>query len=269
MQDYHIHTKLCGHATGEMHEYVEAAIARGLDEMGFADHLPFIPRRVPGLTMHPNQLPGYVKEVQNLQDKYPEIRIKLGIEADFLPGYEEQTAEMLEPYPFDYIIGSIHFIGSWGFDDPRQTDEWKRRHIDEVYHEYYKLLRQSARTGLFDIIGHCDLVKKWGHRPAVDLSDEIERTADVFAETGVAIELNTSGLRKPVEEMYPAFDILSIYSKYNIPLMINSDAHDPSEVAADFDLALDWAGELGYTGLARYEQRLRIEELPLPQKMPV
>jgi len=226
--DYHMHTPLCGHAVGEPLEYAEAAMEAGLEEIGFSDHAPFVHYEDLGVTMNIKQLPEYYRMTEDVRKKYSNLlRIKIGIEADFVPGYEEKTKAILEDYPYDYVIGSVHFIKDWGFDNPDEYDKWDDHNVDLVYHDYYDLLRQSARSGLFDIMGHVDLVKKFGHRSTQDITDEVRKTAQVFKECGVAVEINTAGLRKPVREIYPSLSNLKLYAEAGVPLTFGSDAHDP------------------------------------------
>lgn len=258
--DYHMHTPLCGHAKGEPKEYVEHAIKIGLKEIGFSDHAPLVSHRDPTITMDFNEMPTYYAMIEDVQKKYPQITIKLGLEADFIPGYEHKTKEILAAYPYDYVIGSVHFIGQWGFDDPGQRDGWKSQDINQVYRDYYALLRQSAQTRIFDIMGHVDLVKKFGHRPTEDMSQEIQKTAKVFKECGVAVEINSSGLRKPVAEMYPAQSALQIYCDAGVPLTFGSDAHVPTDVGRDFDKAIALAKAVGYKEHLVFRKR-KIEKI--------
>ena len=137
-------------------------------------------------------------------------------------------------------------------------DSWNQKDINAVYKDYYELLRQSAQSGMFDIIGHCDLVKKFGHRATNDMSEEIRKTAKVFYQNDVCIEINTAGLRKPVGEMYPAPDALKIYCEEHVPLTFGSDAHDPLDVGKDFDKAANLARAAGYTEYVIFQQRLMI-----------
>jgi len=255
--DYHIHTNLCGHAVGEMADYVKEAINSDLEEIGFSDHLPLNGDSGKGqnLSMALDELPHYVNEVTNLRKSFPEIRIKLGIEADYVPGTESYTKELLTRYNFDYVMGSVHYIGEWAFDHPGERKEWDIRDVDTVYKEYFELLRKSARTSLFDIIGHCDLVKKFGNRPTTELSGDLDDTAKVFKEYGVAVEINTSGLRKPVDEIYPSLEILKVYREYDIPIVFGSDAHTPDDVGKDFDKAMSLARQAGYQEFVTFENR--------------
>ena len=255
MIDYHIHTKRCGHAEGEMAEYVEQAIAAGLPEMGFSDHLPFIHKRDPGYTMALEELPRYTEEVERLRTRYPKIRIKLGIEADYFPGREKETEKLISSYAFDYVLGSVHFIDGWGFDIPEEKENWQGKDVDAVYRKYFELLRQSAGVSFFNIIGHSDLVKKFGHRPSVTLDREIDETARIFKEEGVSVEINTSGLRKPAKEIYPSHLLLEAYHRYEVPIVFGSDAHAPKEVGKDFDQARLLAKKAGYQEALIYEGR--------------
>lgn len=261
--DYHMHTPLCGHAVGEPEAYVKQAIAVGLAEVGFSDHAPLVTGEDPRYTMKFSEQSLYHEMIHRVREKFQDFTIKLGIEADFVPGYESKTKDILSAYPYDFVIGSIHFINNWAFDDPDQTIRWKDKNIDQVYRDYYKLLRQSAESRLFDIMGHVDLVKKFGHRPIADLSDEVEETARVFKSCAVTIEVNTSGLRKPVKEIYPSLDVLKIYQKVGVPITFSSDSHDPQDVGRDYDKAKDLALAAGYREYRVFKNRQveRVEKL--------
>ena len=256
INDYHMHTPLCGHAIGEPQEYVEQAIKGGLQEIGFSDHAPMVHMVDPRITMNLQQLPQYYRMIEDVREKYKnQLRIKIAIEADFIPGFEDKTQAILDDYPYDYVIGSVHFIKDWGFDNPDDRSKWDQKDVNQVYRDYYDLLRQSAKTGFYNIIGHADLVKKFGHRASEDMTDEVQKTAQVFKECGVAVEINTSGLRKPVKEMYPALSNLEIYAKAQVPLTFGSDAHDPKDVGKNFASAVELAKEAGYKEYVLFKQR--------------
>jgi histidinol-phosphatase (PHP family) len=244
-----------------MEEYVEAAIAAGLKEYGFSDHIPMywlpLERRDPGIAMPMDQLEAYVTDVIRLRDRYPEIPIRLGIEADFVPGHEEALARLLEPYPWDYVIGSVHFLGDWGFDNPAEVARYAEWDISELYARFFALELKAARSGLFDLLAHIDLIKKFGHRPSHDLGRLYADVAARIAEAGVAIELSTAGLRKPVREVYPNPRLLQECCHRGVPLVISSDAHCPAEVGWGFADAAALARAAGYTQVARFEGRQR------------
>ena len=202
-----------------------------------------------------DELPDYVTEVMDLRKSFPEIRIKLGVEADYTPDSVSYTKELLTKHDFDYVMGSVHYIGEWAFDHPGERKKWDSKDVDLVYKEYFGLLRKSARTLLFDIIGHSDLVKKFGNRPTREFSKDLDDTANVFKECGVAVEINTSGLRKPVNEIYPSSEILKVYQKYDIPIVFGSDAHKPDDVGKDIDKAMALAEQAGYEKFVTFENR--------------
>lgn len=264
--DYHTHTTRCGHAVGTMAEYVEAAIAAGIREIGFSDHIPlyWMPeaKRDPGFAMQMEELEAYVADVCRLRERYPEIPIRLGIEADFIPGREEELARILRRFEWDYVIGSVHFIGDWAFDDPSRVNRYAEWDISELYAKFFTLEQMAAESGLFDILAHIDLIKKFGHRPSHDLGRLYADVAERIARAGVAIELSTAGLRKPVGEVYPNPTLLAECCRRGVPLVISSDAHSPEEVAWGFADAKALAMQIGYTEVVRFEQRKRFT-LPL------
>jgi len=259
--DYHMHTHLCGHAQGQPEDYAQQALKKRLTEIGFSDHAPLVSHREPEITMDFDQLPQYWDMIQAVKKQFEgKLVVKAGIEADFLPGYEDKTRAILDQYPFDYVYGSVHYLGHWAFDHPNGMDVWNISEVDEVYRRYYEQLRQSALSGMFDILAHVDLVKKFGHRPSSDLTAEVRETADVFRETGVTIEINTSGLRKTAKEIYPSLDALKIYAQADIPIIFGSDAHRPQEVAWEFAQAADLAIQAGYRQYVLFKDR-QIERL--------
>ncbi len=263
--DYHIHTPLCGHADGEPREYVERAIAVGLTEIGFSDHLPLSMYQQPGYAMRRDEVDGYVSMILDLAREYAsEMRILLGGEMDFFEQSVEQDAALLAEYPFDYAIGSVHFIGDgFAYDHSRNREHVRLYGIDAVYLASYELVAKAAATGLFRIIGHLDLAKKHGHRPvdATAVAAAASATLGAIKAAGSAIELNTAGWRKPVGEAYPAPALLAEAAALGIPLTFGSDAHRPRDVGADFDRALEVARACGYAGALRLSAD-EVEELP-------
>lgn len=255
--DYHMHTFLCGHASGKPEDYAEHALRLGLQEIGFSDHAPLVSHDDPSITMSFDELPHYHEMLEALKTQYAKkkLSIKIGIEADFIPGYEEKTKAILDAYPYDYVLGSVHFIGELAFDNPKQKDRLKTSNIDKVYSDYHTLLRKSAASGLFDIMAHVDLVKKFGDRPTKDMAAEIKETASIFKKSGVVIEINASGLRKPVKEIYPSLTDLLIYCQAGVPVTFGSDAHAPDEVGSGFKDALALAKKAGYREYVLFDKR--------------
>lgn len=259
--DYHTHTSLCKHAKGDAEEYIRKAIELGLDEIGCSEHNP-----MPGgfdekhrMTLEQYQT-VYAPRVTELREKYKgQIVVRRGIEADFFPGTEEWVGGFIRENDFDYVIGSVHFLGSWGFDDMVFVHNFEGRDIDDVYEKYFEAVRKSARSGLFDIIAHCDLVKKFGHRPKRDMTDTIRETMKEIRRNGLCIEINTSGLRKPVKEMYPSESILKIAHETGVPLTLGSDSHDPADVGADFAAASELIERYGNGRISVFSGRERRE----------
>ncbi len=262
LADYHLHTFLCGHASGTPEEYVRRAQELGLPEIGFADHAPLPFEGAEGYRMGPEKVPEYAAAVRRCREAFPGLPIRFGIEADYHPSAVDYVTDFLKANDFDYVIGSIHYINGWGFDDPLQKHHFENRDINEVYACYYDLVARLAATGLYDILGHADVVKKYGHRPSRDISD-LERAAlEAVARAGMALDVNTSGLRRTVAEIYPSLRILRTAREMGIGIVFGSDAHQPGEVGMDFDRALAHVRAAGYTHCRRYAGR-RHETVPL------
>lgn len=250
LPDYHIHTARCGHASGRMEEYVKQALTLGLKEIGFADHIPMYwldkKDRDPTLAMPEEELENYVRAVHMLQAEYPGINIRLGIEVDYIPGHEEKARRILERYPFDYVLGSVHYVDGWGFDNPAYIDRYKTIDLDRLYRRYFALVQQAACSGLFTIMAHPDLVKKFGYRPHTDLQELYDETARAFAEAGVCAEVSTAGLRVPAAEIYPSEEFLRACRNHAVPVTTGSDAHSPDLVGHGFDRAIELLTRVGY-----------------------
>jgi histidinol-phosphatase (PHP family) len=260
--DYHVHTARCGHATGAMERYVERAIEAGLTELGFSDHLfmYWLPpdRRDPELGMAEWEHEFYIEDVERCRSQFaPDISIRLSTEADFIPGHERELEAILRSYDWDYVIGGVHFVGDWGLDDARYMSGYDAWDIDDLYARYFDLIGASAETGLFDTIAHSDLVKKFGHRPRSDQRDAYAALASRLARAGTCVEVNTAGLRKPVGEMYPHPDLLRACRVAGVPVTLGSDAHAPTEVAADFAAASALIRSEGYDAYITFEKRKR------------
>src|SRR5712691_7142325 len=260
--DYHVHTARCGHATGAMERYVECAIEAGLTELGFSDHLfmYWLPpdRRDPQLGMAEWEHDFYIEDVERCRQRYAaDITIRLATEADFIPGHEAELEGILRRYDWDYVIGSVHFVDDWGLDDSRYLSGFDAWDIDALYARYLDLVGASAETGLFDTIGHADLVKKFGHRPAGDQSEIYARLAARLSKAGVCVEVNTAGLRKPCREIYPNPGLLRACWLSGVQATLGSDAHAPHEVAADLHKATTLMREVGYEAFTKYEARRR------------
>ncbi|MCP5535698.1 MAG: histidinol-phosphatase HisJ family protein [Akkermansiaceae bacterium] len=256
--DYHTHTPLCRHATGEPGEYVQAAITAGLSEFGISCHAPALPEPFDDWRMLHGQLPEYLQWIDRAKSEAGEnIPIRAGLECDWLPGCEAWIETLKGEYNWDYLIGSVHYLSGWDFDNPAWLEKWARTDVDDAWDRYWKTYANMAESGLFDILGHPDLIKKFGYKPQGDLSGYYEPAVDAIAASGCAIELNTAGWHKPCEEAYPEIGFLDLAYSAGIPLVISSDAHHPSEVARDFDKAVTLARQAGYTETLLFDQYQR------------
>lgn len=259
--DYHMHTPRCNHATGTVADYADAALAAGLKEIGMSDHSPMPNGFDAAWRMDHFELKDYIEEVKHAQKKYSgQLTIRLGIEADFHPGTESYVMEMIETHPWDYVIGSVHFIDDWGFDNPDAIQIWDSWKIEDAYCAYFNLVAESASSGLFNIIGHPDLIKKFGHRPPADsksVNSAMESMLQAVKEADVALEISSAGLRKPVGEVYPQATIIKRAAELGIPFSFGSDAHAPTEVGHAMDDCLHLLISLGVAEVATFANRQR------------
>jgi histidinol-phosphatase (PHP family) len=256
--DYHTHTHLCHHATGQPRDYVLAAQKAGLSEIGFSDHNP-MPTQFDDWRMAPEDLPTYLKMIEEVRAEFPNYPIRLGLECDYIPGYEDHIRFLTHQAPWDYLIGAVHYITpEWDVDNPKHIKKWKEHPVEEIWTLYFREYARMARTGLFDFVAHPDLVKKFGKRPEGDLASYYTESLDAIADTKLTLEISTAGLRKEVNEIYPSRQFLEMAFQRHIPVVINSDAHAPEEVGLSFDKAVKLAKEVGYTEIMRFEQRRAI-----------
>ncbi|MES2997159.1 MAG: histidinol-phosphatase HisJ family protein [Verrucomicrobiota bacterium] len=259
--DYHSHTPLCRHATGVPAAYVDAAIAAGLSEYGISDHAPQSPEPFDDWRMREDQLPEYFDWLASARDHAAgRIPVRAGLECDWLPGNERWIENLATRYPWDYLIGSVHYLGSWDFDNPGKISIWSTSDVEDIWVRYWKTYGEMAATGFFDILGHPDLVKKFGNVPGGDLNRFYEPAIDAIASSGAAIEINTAGWHKPCADAYPDSAFLELACSAGVPLVISSDAHAPAEVGRDFAKAINRAKSAGYRETLLFNQRQRIPE---------
>jgi histidinol-phosphatase (PHP family) len=256
--DYHMHTPLCRHATGEPVDYARRAVEIGLTEIGFSDHSPMRQDNFDNWRMNLSQLDDYVAKVRLAQKTFPQLTIRLAMEVDYLPGHEDWIRELAARHPWDYFIGSVHYVSdSWAIDDPQKLSEWNKRDSFEVWRIYFERLTMAAESKLFEIIGHADLPKKFGHKPNQNCTPLYEKFLDAARKSGCAIELNTAGLRKECKEIYPSREILKLAFQKGVPITFGSDAHKPEEVGMNFKEAIQMAREAGYKESCRFVKRTR------------
>ncbi len=257
--DYHMHTPLCRHATGDPVDYARQALAVGLTEIGFSDHSPMRQDDFDNWRMNFLQLDEYVEKVLKAQKDFPQLTIRLALEVDYFPNGEDWIRELAARQPWDYFIGSVHYVSdSWDIDNPAKLSEWKKRDAFEVWSAYFERLTMAAESGLFEIIGHVDLPKKFGIRPVQDCTPLYEKFLNAAKKSGCAIELNTAGLRKDCKEIYPSRQILELAFQKNVPITFGSDAHAPEEVGMNFTEAIQLARAAGYQQCCQFSKRRRM-----------
>lgn len=261
--DYHTHTALCKHAEGQPCDYLAIARRKGLREIAATDHCPTPYDYDPEHRMEMNQFEIY-KNWVNVARIENDCMVLFGVEADYFEGCKPFMSEWLSQYPFDLVLGSVHYLGSLNMADPDDLSLWESPDVNAVWRRYFALMGEMADTKLYDVVTHFDLPKRGGDRPRDrDLPDLVLPALDRIARAGMAIEINTSGLRHPISEMYPAPQILAWAREREIDITFGSDAHTPENVASNFDRALECAREAGYTHSVRFRRRRR-KKIPLP-----
>ena len=257
--DYHTHTRLCKHAEGDVEEYVRRALDIGLDEVGCSEHMPmphdFDLRHRPTIEEYTSV---YAPQVSEIAEKYKGgIAVRRGIEAEFLPGTEEWVAKFIREGDFDFVIGSVHFVGKNGSERSLFGREYHPEEIETLTIDYFESIRASAMSGMFDIVAHCDLVKKFGLRLGTRTEEAMRESMKAVKRSDLCIEINTSGLRKPEQDTYPGEHVLQIAKELKIPLPLGSDAHKPGQVGASFEKAIHLVEKYGDGEIALFEKRER------------
>jgi len=256
--DYHIHTFLCKHAEGSPVEYVKEAIRKGIDEIGFADHCPYPKGHDPRFRMETSQFEEYRNIVFEMRAKFAKPSIRFGLEVDWVPGRMDEVFEKINLEPLDYIIGSVHYTDDFAVDNPETISEWNKKDFaDKAWGRYMELVFEMVSSGLFNVIGHFDLPKKFGFYPT-DMKTINRSITEIFRVAGekrMVMEINSSGLRKPVREIYPSLEMLKMARSAGVRITFGSDAHAPSEVGADFDKAVELAKVAGYKEFCVFKKR--------------
>jgi histidinol-phosphatase (PHP family) len=256
--DYHLHTRLCRHAVGDPVDLAAQAVKIGLEEIGFSEHNPMPRDDWDDWHMLQENFGEYIENVEKARRDFPQLRIKAAMETDYIPGQEDWIRELAARYPWDYLIGAVHYVSaSWDLDNPKKISEWKHRNPFEVWTAYFERLTMAVESGLFDIIAHADLCKKFCFYPTQDCTHLFTRLLKSAREKGVAMELNTAGLRKDCKEIYPSPKIVSLAAQMGVPITFASDAHAPAEVGMNFSEAVALARSAGYTHCCRFTKRQR------------
>jgi histidinol-phosphatase (PHP family) len=266
--DYHMHLRdereEIAHDLAGVEPFVAAARAASVDEIGFAEHVYYF-RQTRPLWDVPYHVERCIYDVESYVEAVVEAKrrglpVKLGLEVDYEPARAEETRQLLAPYPWDYLLGSIHYIDGVAVDStPSLVEAFG---VEEAWRHYFDRLAAAARSGLFDSLSHPDLVKIFGQRPERGLEEQLhEQAADAIAAAGVAVEVSTSGLRKPVGELYPDPHLLRLCRERDVPVTVASDAHVPSLVGRDFDRARELLRAAGYKTITLFDAR-RARQVP-------
>ncbi|MCK8825561.1 histidinol-phosphatase HisJ family protein [Fuchsiella alkaliacetigena] len=243
--DYHVHA--IGHNEGDhslanLRQFAIQAQKKEIKELGIADHNRYY-------------RDFNFENIKLLDEEFAELQFKLGIEMDYTPGEEKEIAQFLDRFPLDFVIGSIHYLGDWMFDHPDYIERYKQWDIDKLYAEYFKYVVQAAEAGLFDIIGHLDLIKVFDYHPQAEVLEYAETALQAIAKAGLCIEINTNGLNKPVEEVYPSYELLTRAYQLEIPVTLSSDAHIPQRVGEKLSEMRELIKKIGYTEIATFNNR--------------
>ncbi len=251
--DYHIHSSFSdGRAAPE--DYIAPALAAGLDEIGFSEHLTLF-RESLDWSMNASDVEPYLKHINNLSRNVTSIKVRKGLEVDFFPGKEKEICSLLKKTKLDYAIGSVHYLGDSTVDMGPEFYDGKS--IDSLFEVYFDMVDAAAASGLFDIIAHCDLIRIFGFKPSSDPENLYRNLARSFKIHDVAFEINTNGRNRPVGDFYPDRKYLRIFREENVPVCVNSDAHLPSRVGQHFDEAYELLRSTGYSEMAVFENRER------------
>ncbi len=253
--DLHNHTPLCNHAEGSVEEYILSAIQNKTEIFGFSDHAPmdFDPK----YRMKFEDMLSYEKEVLTAREKYTaEIKILLGYEVDYLLGHMDTRVLNAD---VDYLIGSVHFLEGWGFDNPEFIGKWEEQNIDEIWQKYFDTIEEMAKSKLFNIVGHLDLIKVFKFMPKNNIVEMATKALNAIKEADMVLELNVSGYRKKVQEAYPSRALLELAFSLNIPITFSSDAHKPEQVSLYSNEITALAKDVGYTKCSYFEKRKRYE----------
>lgn len=261
LADYHIHTSFCNHANGTMKEFVKHAISAGLVEMGFADHNPLPTNFTNPYRMLPEDMPIYLNIINDLKNEFPQIEIKIGIELDYIESAIDFTQEFVKRNDFDYIIGSVHYLNLNPSHDLLYLNDLHWDEKNELFSKYFDVMEKAVSSGLFDIVGHFDLPRRfWGNLDEMSFEYAV-RVLKLVKKYDLCLEINTSGFRtKNVEEPFPGHDLLCLARDLRIPITLGSDSHIPHDVGSYFHEAVTLLKKIGYTEVSFFANRSRISK---------
>ena len=251
--DLHNHTHLCNHASGSMEEYVKRAIDLNIDVYGFSEHAP-VKNFEDAYRLALDKKSLYEASVLSLKEKYKnDIKILLAYEVDFIAG--DFILDEIKNANIDYLIGSVHYLKDWEFDNPAFIKEYENRDVDQIWKEYFQAVELMAKAGYFNIAGHFDLIKVFKVLPREDIRTIAMPALRAIKKANMALEINTAGIRKPVKELYPSRPLLEVALDLGIDITFSSDAHSVAQVGYKHDEALCYAKEVGFKEAVYFESR--------------
>jgi histidinol-phosphatase (PHP family) len=245
--DYHLHVIAHGDRPMTVENilaYCEVAKSRGIRQMGITEH----DRYLDDIDL------ATFKEARELSQ---DVELRLGIEIDFVPGQEERMDHDSTALPYDYVIGSVHRVIGEEIDHPQYQEIYEKMETYELYERYYANVREAALSGRFEVLGHPDLIKIFRRFPDRDITPMLEETVDAVAESGIVVDVNAAGLRKPIGEVYPSRQMLEMFHRRGVPIILSSDAHAPDQVALGYDRSLKLVHEVGYREVVTFKDRER------------
>jgi histidinol-phosphatase (PHP family) len=260
--DLHTHNERCGHAIGTIEDYVKKAIEYGLNYIGISDHSPYFyseeDHLYPTIAMPKSEFVPYINEVLRLKKKYEDkIHVLLGMESDFYSEHIDVYRRQYLLHPFDYVIGSVHYVQDLNIFKKGRWEGLTSQQKIQVKEEYYDLIQQSAKSGVFQILGHIDAMKGFYPEFTSIETDAIEQTLKIIGEEDVAIEINTSGKTKDCGGWYPADEILERALFYNVKVSFGSDSHTPDRIGDEFELVQKRLKEIGFSEWAYFIEKKR------------
>ncbi len=251
--DYHIHTTFSdGKAAPE--EYIAPAIAADISEIGFSEHLSLFSENQDWV-MNPEHMDKYLDYIDNLRNKTNNIIIRSGLEVDYIEGKEQEISNFLNRFDLDYRIGSVHYLGKRTVDEG--PDFYEGKSFDQLFELYFSVVRSAVLSEIFDIIGHCDLIRIFGYKPTCDPEPYYRELARTMKKHDIVFEVNTNGRNKPVADFYPDPRFLRIFSEEKVAVCVNSDAHMPVRVGQYFDDAYQLLKSAGFKEMAIFSRRKR------------
>ncbi|HYK73756.1 MAG TPA: histidinol-phosphatase [Pseudoneobacillus sp.] len=268
LTDYHNHLEKGSLTLDYLKQFIQAAEQKEIQEFGISEHAYHFYQTTDILQ---NQwvndrryydMDDYLSLFKSAWNN--NLKVKMSIEMDYTPGKHAEMKSFIEKYPFDYVIGSIHWIDDFGIDLIEYQGEWAKRDLFEIYRKYFNQVVTLADSNLFDIIGHIDLVKIFRYIPNDEefLLEQYDRATTALANSKTCVEISTAGLRKPIKELYPDKRLLQMCYDKNIPIVLSSDAHYPKDVGADYNQAIQLAKEIGYKNIMTFSKGER-KEYPL------